>query len=40
MSSRSGDPQVREALSYAIDREAITQAARFDAATVNQTAIP
>ena len=35
-----GDPQVRDALAYAIDREAITQAARFDAATVNQTAIP
>ncbi|MGI8575779.1 MAG: ABC transporter substrate-binding protein [Egibacteraceae bacterium] len=35
-----GNPKVREALSYAIDREAITQAAKFDAATVNQTAIP
>jgi peptide/nickel transport system substrate-binding protein len=35
-----GDPQVREALAYAIDREAITEAARFGGATVNQTAIP
>ena len=35
-----GDPQVREALSYAIDREAVTEAAKFGAATVNQTAIP
>ncbi|HET8756491.1 MAG TPA: ABC transporter substrate-binding protein [Solirubrobacteraceae bacterium] len=34
------DPRVREAISYGIDREAITQAAKFDAATVNQTAIP
>ena len=35
-----GDPRVREALSIGIDRAAITQAARFDAATPNQTAIP
>ncbi len=35
-----GDPKVREALSYAIDRQAITEAAKFGAATVNQTAIP
>lgn len=34
------DPAVREAISYGIDREAITEAAKFDAATVNQTAIP
>ena len=34
------DPRVREALSIGIDRQAITEAARFDAATVNQTAIP
>jgi peptide/nickel transport system substrate-binding protein len=35
-----GDSQVREALSYALDREAITEATHFGAATVNQTAIP
>lgn len=35
-----GDPAVREAIALALNREAITQAARFDAATVNQTAIP
>ncbi len=35
-----GDPLVREALAYAIDREAITQAATFGAGQVNQTAIP
>jgi len=34
------DERVRQALAYAVDREAITQAAHFDAATVNQTAIP
>ena len=34
------DPRVRQALAFAIDREAITQAAKFGAATVNQTAIP
>ena len=32
--------EVRQALNMAIDREALTQAAKFDAATVNQTAIP
>jgi peptide/nickel transport system substrate-binding protein len=35
-----GDPRVRQALAWAIDREAITQAAKFGQATVNQTAIP
>jgi peptide/nickel transport system substrate-binding protein len=35
-----GDPLVREALAFAIDREAITQAATFGAGTANQTAIP
>ncbi|HWH32816.1 MAG TPA: ABC transporter substrate-binding protein, partial [Egibacteraceae bacterium] len=35
-----GDVNVRRALAMAIDREAVTQAAKFDAATVNQTAIP
>lgn len=35
-----GDPLVREALAYAIDREAITQAATFGAGSANQTAIP
>ncbi|CAN5170175.1 ABC transporter substrate-binding protein [soil metagenome] len=35
-----GDPQVRQALAFAIDREAITQAATFGAGTANQTAIP
>lgn len=34
------DPDVRRALSLAINREAITTAARFEAATVTQTAIP
>lgn len=34
------DPAVREALAWAIDREAIAEAAHFGAATVNQTAIP
>lgn len=33
-------PEVRQALAFAIDREAVTSAAKFDAATVNQTAIP
>jgi len=35
-----GDARVRQALAYAIDREAITQAATFGNATINQTAIP
>jgi peptide/nickel transport system substrate-binding protein len=34
------DPLVRQALAFAIDREAITQAATFGAGSVNQTAIP
>jgi peptide/nickel transport system substrate-binding protein len=34
------DPEVRRALRQAMDIEAITEAARFDAATPNQTAIP
>jgi peptide/nickel transport system substrate-binding protein len=34
------DPRVRQALAFGIDREAVTAAAKFDAATVNQTAIP
>ncbi len=34
------DPRVRQALAYAIDREAITEAAKFGAATANQTAVP
>jgi peptide/nickel transport system substrate-binding protein len=34
------DPRVRQALAWAIDREAITEAAKFGLATVNQTAIP
>jgi peptide/nickel transport system substrate-binding protein len=34
------DVRVRQALAYAIDREAITQAATFGNATINQTAIP
>jgi peptide/nickel transport system substrate-binding protein len=34
------DPKVRQALSWAIDRDAITEAAKFGQATVNQTAIP
>jgi peptide/nickel transport system substrate-binding protein len=35
-----GDPRVRQALAYGIDREQITEAAKFGLATVNQTAIP
>ena len=34
------DPRVRQALAYGIDREEITEAAKFGLATVNQTAIP
>jgi peptide/nickel transport system substrate-binding protein len=34
------DPQVREALAWGFDREALTEAAQFGAATPNQTAIP
>ncbi|WP_432546367.1 ABC transporter substrate-binding protein [Kineococcus sp. SYSU DK004] len=34
------DPAVRRAVATAIDRAAITQAAKFDAAAPNQTAIP
>ena len=34
------DVRVRQALAYAIDREAIAQATNFGNATVNQTAIP
>jgi len=34
------DPRVREALAWAVDREAVTEAAKFGLATVNQTAIP
>ncbi|HEX2174940.1 MAG TPA: ABC transporter substrate-binding protein [Nocardioidaceae bacterium] len=34
------DPQVREAVAYGLDREAITETAKFGAAEVNQTAIP
>jgi peptide/nickel transport system substrate-binding protein len=34
------DPRVRQALAYGIDREQITEAAKFGLATVNQTAIP
>ena len=34
-----GNQLVRDALAYAIDRDAITEAAKFGAATVNQTAI-
>ncbi len=34
------DPRVRQALAYAIDRESITEAAKFGLATINQTAIP
>ncbi|MDQ3095392.1 MAG: ABC transporter substrate-binding protein [Actinomycetota bacterium] len=34
------DPRVRQALAFAIDRESITEAAKFGLATVNQTAIP
>ncbi|HEY3774562.1 MAG TPA: ABC transporter substrate-binding protein [Solirubrobacteraceae bacterium] len=35
-----GNPLVRRAISYAINRKAITEAAMFNAATVNETAIP
>jgi peptide/nickel transport system substrate-binding protein len=35
-----GNPLVREAISYAINRPAITEAAMFGAASVNETAIP
>lgn len=35
-----GDPAVRDALAYGIDRDAIAEAAHFGTATVNQTAIP
>ena len=31
---------VRRAIAFALDREAITKAAKFGAATANQTAIP
>ncbi|MGI8949734.1 MAG: ABC transporter substrate-binding protein [Ornithinimicrobium sp.] len=34
------DPRVRQALAWAIDRESITEAAKFGLATMNQTAIP
>ncbi len=34
------DRRVRQALAYAVDRDAITEAAKFGAATANQTAIP
>jgi peptide/nickel transport system substrate-binding protein len=34
------DVRVRQALAYGFDRGALTQAAQFDAATPNQTAIP
>ncbi|MGI8873630.1 MAG: ABC transporter substrate-binding protein [Egibacteraceae bacterium] len=34
------DPLVREALAYGFDRDALTEAAKFEAATPNQTAIP
>ena len=34
------NPEVRRAIGYALDREAITKAAKFGLATVNQTAIP
>ncbi|PYG01595.1 peptide/nickel transport system substrate-binding protein [Georgenia satyanarayanai] len=34
------DVEVRQAISYAIDREAITEATMYGNATVNQTAIP
>jgi peptide/nickel transport system substrate-binding protein len=35
-----GNPLVRRAISYAINRKAITEAAMFNAAAVNETAIP
>jgi peptide/nickel transport system substrate-binding protein len=34
------DPRVRQAFAWAIDRDAIAEAAKFGAATPNQTAIP
>ncbi len=34
------DKRVRQALAYAIDRNAVVQAAKFGAATVNETAVP
>ncbi|MGC4889722.1 ABC transporter substrate-binding protein [Micromonospora sp. DT227] len=34
------NPEVRRAIGYALDREAITKAAKFGLATVNQAAIP
>ena len=34
------DPRVRRAMAFAFDREAVTEAAQFGAATPNQTAIP
>jgi len=34
------DPAVRQAIAFALDREAIAKAAKFGLATVNQTAIP
>ena len=34
------DPQVRQAIAFAIDIDIITEAARFEAATPNETAIP
>ncbi|RBY96295.1 ABC transporter substrate-binding protein [Blastococcus sp. TF02-8] len=34
------NPQVRKAIATAVDRDAVTQAAKFDAAQPNQTAIP
>jgi peptide/nickel transport system substrate-binding protein len=34
------DPDVRRAIAYAIDRDAVVEAATFGAGTVNQTAIP
>ncbi|WP_346621181.1 ABC transporter substrate-binding protein [Blastococcus montanus] len=35
-----GNPLVRQAIATAVDREAVTEAARFGAAQANQTAIP
>ncbi|MCF6737574.1 ABC transporter substrate-binding protein [Blastococcus sp. KM273129] len=35
-----GNPQVRQAIATAVDRAAVTEAARFGAAQPNQTAIP
>jgi peptide/nickel transport system substrate-binding protein len=34
------DPDVRQAIAYALDIDVITEATRFDAATPNETAIP